>query len=1022
MPAYTQTNLLLKVTTPLGKDRLLLVALQGHEAISELFHFRLDLLAERSAPVPFDRVLGQSATVELALPGGRKRFFNGIIQRLTQGRRDEHFVHFRAELVPQFWLWTRRVQCRIFQHVGVPDILKQVLTGLNVKFEFQGSYHPRDYCVQYRESDFAFASRLMEEEGIYYFFKHADGSHQLIVTDAAARHPDLEPSASVIFEEVIGGLRPEDRVTDWEKSQELRSGQYTLWDHCFEMPGKNLEARQRTLESVAVGTVTHKLKLGATEPLEIYDYPGGYAQRFDGVDKGGAPKPAELEKIHTDNQRTARIRMEQEALPGLEVRGQGSCRHFTAGFQFRLTRHFDADGPYLLTRVEHSARQPGAYRSGGDAAFSYENRFTCIPAALPYRPPLATPRPTVSGTQTATVVGPPGEEIFCDKYGRVKVQFHWDRHGKKDAGSSCWVRVAQAWAGGGFGAICIPRVGQEVVVDFLEGDPDQPLVLGSVYNAAQMPPFTLPDHRMFSGIKTNSVRGHPAKNFSGLAFNDKTGGEHTALYAEKDLMINAENNHKHHVGVFQHAKVGRTSLGVVGGIPGIGGGGSGGGGGGATGTTTEGDVVKDGQITQIGSPPPPPSRSYTQWQTSDGKLAANLGFAGATVYGVNQQDTCGFMHQVTIGQATQIVVDPVSCWGYLPSTGGSMAFWPSEFISLGGNQQLYWGTNYQSTYGPNVNLTYAPQMDITTKPSKLTAVMGKLLPALNVVYEVVYAGIGIESDIAADIAAASFAVLVVAGIGVLVASQKADKLKKLVEDTANAGKETTAVAATLGLAMSSLASAVPKTLINHVAATKQLALNLAPKGQQLSDADQAHSVVFVDGVLLQAANHIHQIARADPTADGPPPEPSTFVINSAGDGTNGTAFINATKGLAITSGGALIELDNKQNTSGDVTVHCGMQGTIMLFNLPICGPGAQLIQLDKTSISLTAGALVSATLDQKSITLVAGPNKITMDPTGVTIDALNITLKAKIKIGKKAQLHTVEATMSDHNFSFHTIK
>src|SRR5436853_3834 len=279
MPTYTQDNRPLSVRTPLGKDVLLLVGLTGHEAISRLFSFQLDLLAEDASKVKFDKLLGQKITVALKLPNEKERYFNGICNRISQGGRSEGevFTAYHLEIVPQFWLLTRRSQSRIFQHVNVPDILKSVLEGLDVTFEIQGTFHPRDYCVQYRESDFAFASRLMEEEGIYYFFKHSAEGHQMVLGNSPTTYPAVMFSETAIFERLEGGNRPDMRITRWEKNQELRSGKVTLWDHCFELPNQHLDAERLTAESVEIGKVSHKLKLPANDALEIYDYPGGYA-------------------------------------------------------------------------------------------------------------------------------------------------------------------------------------------------------------------------------------------------------------------------------------------------------------------------------------------------------------------------------------------------------------------------------------------------------------------------------------------------------------------------------------------------------------------------------------------------------------------------------------------------------------------------------------------------------------------------------------------------------------------------
>jgi type VI secretion system secreted protein VgrG len=350
-------------------------------------------------------------------------------------------------VVPKLWLLTKKVRSRIFQHLTVPDILKQVFTGFDVNYDITGTYYQRDFCVQYRESDFDFASRLMEEEGIYYFFKHSDGNHQMMVSDNTSKHPAVPGQSSAIYEEATGDVRADLRVSAWEKTQEVRASHCTCWDYCFELPTNHLEATERTILSVPVGKVTHKLNL-SNDALFIYDFPGRCAQRYDGIDPSGGDRPSDIAHMFEDRTRTVRLRMEQEEVNGILIEGKSDYGQFTAGHKFTLERHFDADASYLLTRVEHDARDE-AYRSddASSSLFKYENRFTCIPEALRYRPQRVTPVPVIAGMQTATVVGPPGEQIFVDKYGRVKVQFHWDRKGKMNADSSCWIRVAQVWAG-----------------------------------------------------------------------------------------------------------------------------------------------------------------------------------------------------------------------------------------------------------------------------------------------------------------------------------------------------------------------------------------------------------------------------------------------------------------------------------------------------------------------------------------------------------------------------------------------
>ncbi len=556
---YTQQDRAMEVTTPLGKDKLLLIGFTGQESISRLFSFHLDLIAENETDVAFDKLLGQKITVRLDLLDGEKRHFNGICNRISQGERGEVFTQYRMEIVPALWMLTKKAQSRIFQQMSVPDILKKVLDGLDVTYEIQGQFHPRDFCVQYRETDFNFASRVMEEEGIYYFFKHSDGGHKMVVANTTQSHSDLPSKSKIIYEDVEGGTREEDRIYDWEKVQELRSGKYTLWDHSFELPHKHLEAEANILDSVQVGKVNHKLKVGGNDKFEIYDYPGEYAQRFDGVQPGGGDRAGDLQKIFQDNTRTTDIRIQEEAAPGLTIQGASNVRQLVCGHKFTLQRHFNADGQYVLTTVSHSARQAGDYRSdGGD--FHYSNSFTCIPLAVPFRPQRLTPKPVVQGTQTAVVVGPKGEEIFTDKYGRVKVQFHWDRDGKGDENSSCWIRVAQNWAGKRWGAVFLPRIGHEVIVDFLEGDPDQPICIGSVYNASEMPPYELPKEKTKSSIKTRSSKGEGVQGFNEIRFEDKKGEEQFFIHAEKNQDNRVKNDSLEWVGNDRHLIVKKDQL------------------------------------------------------------------------------------------------------------------------------------------------------------------------------------------------------------------------------------------------------------------------------------------------------------------------------------------------------------------------------------------------------------------------------------------------------------------------------
>jgi hypothetical protein len=360
------------------------------------------------------------------------------------------------------------------------------------------------------------------------------------------------------------------------------------------------------------------------------------------------------------------------------IEGKSDCAQFTAGNKFTLERHFDADASYLLTRVEHEATDEG-YRSDHYSAdqFTYENSFTCIPETLRYRPQRVTRVPVIEGAQTATVVGPPGEEIWVDKYGRVKVQFHWDRKGKMNADSSCWLRVAQVWAGNGWGSFFWPRIGHEVVVVFEEGDPDQPLIIGSVYNADNMPWYTLPINKQLGGIKSESVRGTAKKNYNAIVFNDEKGKEHISIHSEHNLSLNSEFDKMIHAGRHKGERVALANVLTVGKIVPLGGGSGGGG-------------MDQGNAMQ----PPAP--------------AGLLGLDATFTYGASLQAACPLNHQLAVGSNFQMCINPA---GLAAGAGGSI---PPSFMQvlagsgMGGNMQFTIGSSAQFTLGQSFEISVGP--------------------------------------------------------------------------------------------------------------------------------------------------------------------------------------------------------------------------------------------------------------------------------------------------------------------------
>ena len=537
MAPYTQQYRHLRISTELGEDALLLSAMHGNEGISQLFSYELSLISERQE-IAFDRIVGTGVTVSLDLSSGERRFFNGIVSSFSEGSGEEteventRFYSYRATMVPRFWLLSRSAELRIYQNLSVPEIVESILRehGLtDFELKLLGSYRKREYCVQYRESHFNFISRLLEEEGIHYFFRHSDAMHKMILADDPHANQSCPEQKSASYQ-----IRPtehdDDVITALETTQELRPTKYSLKDFNFRSPNSSLNIE-----------VPGKYPFGPAA-CEVYDYPGNYQQKTEGDE-------------------LARIRMETEEAQVTTIAGSSTCRAFFTGSRFMLNHHYRKEmsgKEYVLTSIEHHATQ--SVQAGGK--FHYENRFSCIPAKVPFRPVRKAVKPVVHGSQTALVVGPVGEEIHTDEHGRVKVQFHWDRQGMKDEKSSCWIRVSQSWAGAGWGALFIPRIGQEVIVDFLEGDPDRPIITGRVYNGLSRPPYPLPEEKTKSTIKSNSSPG--GGGFNELRFEDRKGEEEIYLHGQKDWNVEVLHDRNQAVGHDDTLQVANNRLNSVG--------------------------------------------------------------------------------------------------------------------------------------------------------------------------------------------------------------------------------------------------------------------------------------------------------------------------------------------------------------------------------------------------------------------------------------------------------------------------
>ncbi|MFN7993069.1 MAG: type VI secretion system tip protein VgrG [Bryobacteraceae bacterium] len=524
----TQIDRPFRVKTQLGDDALLLDNFVGAERVSEPFRFLLRVLSP-DAGIDMQSQLTKPVVLSIRLDDETDRHIHGHISRMVLLEYGtDGMAAYEVEVVPWLWFLTVFSDCRIFQNKSVPDIVKQVFSDrgfTDFDDRLQGTYNPRDYTVQYRETDFNFVSRLLEEEGIFYFFEHTEEKHTLVLAD------DLSAFAScpyygepVRYMPSSGGLLAEDTVATLQAEFRVQTGTASHTDYDFTKPNTSLFA---TLAGARKG--------------EAYDYPGKYTTKDDG-------------------DRYARIRLEEREVGISTVRGESNCMGFQSGYKFKLDEHIReaANIDYTLLGIEHFARN-SSYRSAGQVdPFDYRNRFEAIPNSVPFRPPRRARRPIIEGTQTAVVVGKSGEEIWTDQYGRVKVQFFWDRQGTSDENSSCWIRVAQGWAGKNWGFLAIPRIGQEVLVTFLEGDPDRPLITGSVYNADQMPPYALPDKQNQSTWKSMSTKG--GGGFNEIRLDDTKGSEQIFIHGEKDMDMRIKNDRREWIGNDRHLVVVRDKL------------------------------------------------------------------------------------------------------------------------------------------------------------------------------------------------------------------------------------------------------------------------------------------------------------------------------------------------------------------------------------------------------------------------------------------------------------------------------
>ncbi|GAC19416.1 type VI secretion system Vgr family protein [Paraglaciecola arctica] len=531
-----QENRLIAISTPLSEDELALYKAEIIEDLARPFTIDVELISENHN-ISLDDLMGKNVTVRLGTADD-VRYFNGFVTEFHQLPNTDRYSRYGAMIRPWFWLLKLSENCRIFQDKSYPDIIQEVFDSLgfsDYEIKLTGTYQPQEYVVQFNESDFNFVTRLMEQEGIYYYFEHTDGKHTFIMADDSSILSDQGNIPFYHAEDTSNQFNIEG-ISKWENYRKIKTGGIRLSDFDFETPSKNLEF------------VSTDPKTASLSSLEKFTYPGKYKERGMGSEY-------------------TRLLMEKENVAYETKIANSNVRTLFSGSHFSLKDHYrdDQNSQYLITHYRCNL-QSDEFLSNSNQVDSevFTSEFTAIPSTVVYRTQITATKPKMVGPQTAMVVGKAGEEIWTDKYGRVKVHFHWDRYGQADENSSCWIRVAQTWAGKNWGQIQIPRIGQEVLIDFLGGDPDRPIIIGSVYNGTSMPPYDLPANATQSGIKTRSTKGGNTSNFNELRFEDEKGKEELYMHAEKDYNSMVENCLSETIGNNKTTQVGASHSETIG--------------------------------------------------------------------------------------------------------------------------------------------------------------------------------------------------------------------------------------------------------------------------------------------------------------------------------------------------------------------------------------------------------------------------------------------------------------------------
>lgn len=557
MASYTQTNRILTFTSPLGANTLLPMSFRGVEEISELFDFSIDLLAVPEAVIDPAALVGRRVTLSLQVTDtGTLRYFNGIVASFEGTGGDTWFNSYRLRMAPMLWLLSLNRQTRVFQNKTVLDIVKEVLSPYSIvpRVETQQSYVTLEYCTQYRETDLDFVSRILEQHGIFYYFTHTASDHTMVLTDTASHLSDCPVVSQVRYEPIVEEQLSfyEPIVYGFASRSTLVTGEHTSWDYRFMPYALSHASPQTARSSTPMGQNSH-------EDYDYADSASALLKTESGDDK--------TQQLQTSLQNVAKEMAEAQST---QCSGTSTASTMQAGFTFTLINYPQTEKniKYLITRVEHSGEQHPGYRSEVSSPAPpnpYTNTFLARPFTQPYRKERTLPKPRVNGVVTGKVVAPAGDDSYLDKYGRVCVQFWWDRNRPPNTPDNTLLRVAQQWAGKGWGTYFWPREGDEVLIDFLDGDPDAPIVVGSVYNGVNMPKYNPQSEYTLSGILTRSSKGGGTANANELRFNDRMGSEQIFMKAERDFDLHVEHDWHALVGNEEHRKIASNQYHSVGG-------------------------------------------------------------------------------------------------------------------------------------------------------------------------------------------------------------------------------------------------------------------------------------------------------------------------------------------------------------------------------------------------------------------------------------------------------------------------